>query len=178
MDALQVFWTIVLGVISFGAGWLTATEKMRLEVYKARIEAYRSICRAGVKAMMVGAEFEAVRTAKSKQSAETPANERSKVELKLFEIGGTILDSALEMSDVVLVNSVFVSNDVGRCAARFLETCSEKGYDYGSQKEGLRFLVEAMGKDLGIKDLMKVNEVVLNPVALIARLGRTDKGSN
>jgi len=45
MNGWQILWGVIVGLASFGAGWVIATEKLRLEVYKVRLEVYRTLCR-------------------------------------------------------------------------------------------------------------------------------------
>ena len=136
MDILSVGGGLVLAIGAFVAGWLTATEKSRTEVYKRRLDTYLEINRFAASLFHF--------TVKNSVDKE-----------KFF---GPMVEARLALSDYFVSNAILVSKEVGKFVIKLVE--AKKEPDLDKIRTTFNLLCQQMAKELRLDHIHSVNETL------------------
>lgn len=136
MDILSVGGGLVLAIGAFAAGWLTATEKSRTEVYKRRLETYLEINRFAANLFHFSV----------KNSVDKD---------KFF---GPMVEARLALSDYFVSNAILVSKEVGKFVIKLVE--AKKDPDLEEIRVTFNLLCQQMAKELKLEHIHLVNETL------------------
>lgn len=145
MTYWQIAGGILVAIASFGAGWLAATEKVRIEVYKARLDVYRIICRKAASMLMISLDFE------TKKMDEA---EKAKTGIKLN-------NAALELVEEFLAAGAIISGAVRE--RHLMMSKALESEDYIKLWHEYVVLASVMERDLGLKQSFTITDGLLNP---------------
>lgn len=135
MDILTVGWGAVLAFGAFVAGWLTATEKSRTEVYKRRLDTYLEI-----NLLAANLFHFSVKNSVDKE-----------------QFFGPMVEARLALSDYFASNAILVSNEVGKFAIKLVEA---KEPDLDEIRVTFNHLCQQMAKELKLEHIHSVNETL------------------
>lgn len=136
MDILSVGGGLVLAIGAFVAGWLTATEKSRTEVYKRRLDTYLEINRFAANLFHF-----TVKNSVDKEKFFVP-----------------MVEARLTLSDYFVSNAILVSKEVGKSVIKLVE--AKKEPDLEVIRTTFNLLCQQMAKELRLDHIHSVNETL------------------
>jgi hypothetical protein len=140
MDWLSTGGNLLLAIGAFIAGWLTSTEKTRIEVYKKRLDAYLETNR------LAADLFHLV----LKNSIDTQTS------------FGPMVEARLALAKFFVANAVIVSEEVGKHVSRLVEAQKEPSVE--EIRLAFNALIHQMAKELKFEQIHSVNETLLSTI--------------
>jgi hypothetical protein len=137
MNWLSMGGGLLLAIGAFVAGWLTATEKTRIEVYKKRLETYLEVNRLVAKLFHLSI----------KNSIDTN------------QFFGPMVEARLILTEYFVSNAIVVSKEVGKLVQKLTE--AKKEPDLEEIRVTFNVLVQQMAKELKFDKIHSVNETLL-----------------
>lgn len=148
MDILSVGSGLVLAIAAFVAGWLTATEKSRTEVYKRRLDTYLEINRFAANLLQL--------TAKNSINKD--------------QFFGPMVEARLALSEYFVSNSLLVSKEVGKFVTKLVE--AKKEPDLDEIRVTFNFLCQRMAKELRLEHIHLINETLFQFIPSVSKRTR------
>jgi hypothetical protein len=148
---LSFGWTVLTALLAGGGafigGWIIATEKVRLEVFKRRFEVYQEINKRAANLLVLNVEAEFY-----------PDKMRE------------VVKARIALADWLAVNAMIVSPNVGICANGL--TPDDSMPNTAHAQAGFNKLIATMATELRLNAMHFVTDSLSNPVSALERLKR------
>jgi hypothetical protein len=147
---MSVLWTILIGAASFIAGWVLASEKVRLEAFKRKLDVYEGLGKLAGELLVL--------------------NIKAEQDYDNYMI--PMVEHRLVIGEYMIAHNLFVTKEVGSWVAKM--TDADDKADAEKIRPFFNELIQAMAKELRLKAMHVVTSALSNPLSLLEHL-RSEK---